>query len=76
MKGLVFFFGFSQHEHVNTLKYILMTAVWCSGLHRMDFVGSPDSEEEEGVQLSHDELRQRIINTVRRGGGDDLKTNG
>ncbi|XP_075881493.1 coiled-coil domain-containing protein 114 isoform X2 [Nelusetta ayraudi] len=29
----------------------------------MDFIGSPDSEEEE-VQLSHDELRQRIINTV------------
>lgn len=52
-----------------------MTAMCCSGLHSMDLVGSPDSEEEE-VQLSHDELRQRIINTVRRGWGDDLKTNG
>lgn len=45
-----------------------MTAECCSGLHSMDFIGSPDSEEEE-VQLSHDELRQRIINTVRRGWG-------
>lgn len=39
----------------------------------MDFFGSPDSEEEE-VQLSHDELRQRIINTVRT--GNDLESNG
>lgn len=50
-----------------------MTAVCCFGLRSVDFFGSPDSEEEE-VQLSHDELRQRIINTVRT--GNDLESNG
>lgn len=34
-------------------------------LHSMDYVKSPVSEEEE-VQLSHEELSQRIINTVRK----------
>lgn len=50
-----------------------MTTVCCFGLHSVDFFGSPDSEEEE-VQLSHEELRQRIINTVRT--GNDHESNG
>lgn len=40
-------------------------------LHSMDYVKSPVSEEEE-VQLSHEELSQRIINTV---GKVELKSN-